>query len=287
MIVFTVMIFIFSGFFVFGNVEEEKGVIETGETPLIPDAPKEMPESELENEEEIYIDIEEIEIVREEENEIVEEEAEEVYIELENITRVLDEVEINESGLENDFEEGYENLTDIPLDELVSNSENLSLNESLIIEEINFKSENSAPNGNGENSGRDNYKYLDIEQIIETDEEIFENGKNSDAEVKDKEKITYVSYRENKKEIETEITAEEIKIADTIKKEEEVEESGEEWKKEVKIDSEEDFDNPLTVYTDIIESEEEDIKIYWKENNSYIDFDTYDTNGNGLTDRIS
>jgi len=96
----------------------------------------EIPESEsgIETEKEIYIGIEEIESVEVEENikqdENVEEEKE-IYIELENITNGIDDVEINKSILEKveeSFEESYENSTYIPLEEIISYSENDSLN---------------------------------------------------------------------------------------------------------------------------------------------------------------
>ena len=127
------------------------------------------------------------------------------------------------------------------------------------------------------------YEYLDIEEIVEEKE--MDNGSEEPSESIEEEKseITFVYYKGNKKEMETKLEeGEEIEI----KKEEVLEEKGD-WKKNVKIYSEEHFEKPVTVYSDISETELENIRIYWKEEESFVDFQTYDEDQNGLIERVS
>jgi citrate synthase len=72
-----------------------------------------------------------------------------------------------------------------------------------------------------------------------------------------------------------------------IKKQEIIQDEKDRWKKKVKISSDEHVEDALTVYSDIVETEIENIKIYWKQEDTYLEFKAFDKNQNGLIERIS
>ncbi|RMD66069.1 hypothetical protein D6817_04845, partial [Candidatus Pacearchaeota archaeon] len=97
-------------------------------------------------------------------------------------------------------------------------------------------------------------------------------------------KIKYVLYRERKKEIETLMPKDEFV---EIYKQEDVILARGVWKKRVKVYSETHYAHPLTVYVDIMPSEESDIRVFWEEENKEVDFQAIDDDGDGLAERIS
>ncbi|GEM_PF-1195202 len=220
----------------------------------------------------------------------------EIYTELGNASKNIEtghDFNENASSLKVvDPEKIIENSTYISLDEIInySGSANLSLNETFAPDEPLEISQDFAE---AAEEGSDNDYYMDIVEIIGS--ESFKNktaenmtgelaiGADKDSNLKRKE-ITHVFYKGNQKEFETK--AEEGMEINIQKTEIEFEES-DSWKKDVKVYSEDHFNNPLTVYTDITESREENIRVYWKEEGRYLDFEAYDENGNGLVERIS
>jgi hypothetical protein len=97
--------------------------------------------------------------------------------------------------------------------------------------------------------------------------------------------LPYVLVKENKKQLQTEINeGNEIEI----KKQETTEETREYLKKQIKIYSDKHFENQIIVYSDIPESEKNQVEIFWiNENRKVKEIDFLDTNNNGLYDRVS
>ncbi|GBE20013.1 hypothetical protein BMS3Abin17_00745 [archaeon BMS3Abin17] len=230
-------------------------------------------------EEEIYIDLGEIEdfeenisigkdegvVIDSEENNSV---GEEIYIDLgeiedfeENIS--VEDFERNSTTTENNSEED---------NQVINSTENNKV--------INSTEPVSESKGGGEPA------YLSLEEVVNEslEENMTEEEAITNQDYSDETEIAYVFYRGGKKEIETKIKkGEEIDIS----KEEFISEEDKTWKKDVKIYSKEHFGKPVTVYSDIIEDKNNNIRLYWKEEDRYLDFQTYDENGNGIIDRIS
>jgi len=311
LIALAILFGVFSSFMVVGEGDLSKGisielvkdeiqsiaepvgeVVHEGNTAkdLLSDAQKDIT-NEQESEKDFYIDIEKIQ---------------ETVIEAGKEGYAMGLSEEDEPATK-DNEKESQNLTDekstldgiyIDLDEVLNKTKIL---ENISIIKVNFTGElfgeeNSAPNDEevqasrgSSNSGK-SYSYIELEEIQKNDSENNlenENLTNTSFEepsLEDKKEITQVYYKGNKKEIETKFTqGEEIRIY----KDEIVEEKEDEWKKEVKVYSDAHFENELRVYADILESEGDKIKIYWQEEDKYLDFETYDKNSNGLIERIS
>lgn len=283
----------FSIFSVYAQENSEGGVnslTENTGSPLVESAPNEEtvnihPDSDSGESKEVYVNLDdliedkivvegEVVLVNDEEtvdvvtaDEIVSQTGEEenVYVELEQV----EQVKVEDVSQELKKEEVY-----LPIEE---------------INEVNGGSGNSNNLVNGEEKSEE--KIVPVEVLDESSaEEVAAQEDNSFEEVsaiinnEEKDEISYVFYKDNKKVIET--RAEEgldLKII----KEESLASDGEEWKKDVKVYSEEHYKNELTVYADIQETKEENIQIYWKEENKYLDFNTYDKDGNGLIEKVS
>ena len=140
--------------------------------------------------------------------------------------------------------------------------------------------------------------YVELDELV--DKEAVKSGSGSSGSTGDSEEkivdsvressdtddnTNYVFYNDNKKEMETSLKG----VLDVnIYKEEFIEQIEDGWKKRVKVYSEEDhFDNPIKVYSDVSEELEGDIRIYWIEEDKYLEFDSYDEDGDGLIDRVS
>ncbi len=127
---------------------------------------------------------------------------------------------------------------------------------------------------------------IDIDASFTVDESM-ENSEDSDSG----KLVDYVIVKNGKKEIEAKM--EEGKEVEIFKSES-VDEDSDLWKKRVTVSSDEHFDSPVTVYADIIETDEE-LKVLWIKEDGIIDitddrsFDLtlYDQDDNGLNDRIS
>ncbi|HVY01910.1 MAG TPA: PKD domain-containing protein [Candidatus Nanoarchaeia archaeon] len=153
-------------------------------------------------------------------------------------------------------------------------------------EEVVIKASNSL---NKVNNSLDNsdYDYVDLKDILDEYQKLQEKQINISLESKDLEEdkeIAYVLYEGNKKEIET-LTAEGtglvINVDETVTEEPN-------WEKEVSISSNQHHENPVTAYSDISEDENSGkIVVFWKEEQKNLDYETFDTNNNGIVDRIS
>jgi hypothetical protein len=159
------------------------------------------------------------------------------------------------------------------------------------LDEINATS----PKDNPESSEPKKDVYVKIDEINSQNPEIIETPKDSTSEnqsipegprpvEENSKEISYVFYKDNQKEIETK-APEGLDLQ--IKKEESVVENDDAWKKDVKVYSEEHYENELTVYSDITKTKAENINIYWKEENKKVDFQTIDEDDDGLIERIS
>jgi hypothetical protein len=130
-------------------------------------------------------------------------------------------------------------------------------------------------------TSEENFSSSSSTHSTEKEENLIEQ---QNSEIEESEKTIKIQlYKEGKKEIEG-------KIPENFKSEiKKTETEISNLKKEVIIKSEEHLDSPLTVYSDIKETEnKEDIEIYWKNENKKVKIEKYlDTNDNGLIDRIS
>lgn len=225
----------------------------------------------------------------------------------------VSEVENQDStgdGVKDSFAEDFASVEDglsnenfyVDLDEILG--ENVSIEENTPSNESFSNSEEESVNGNlsgsvDENVSADvsdlgvggsfeeefeeeNYEYLEIDKIVEAKDT--SNQTEEKLDLDPGKEIKQVFYKGNRKEMET-MVDEGSSIE--ITKEESIESDEGGWKKEVKVYSEEHHENPVIVYADVVETEEEDIRVYWREEDEFIDFESYDEDENGLTDRIS
>lgn len=193
--------------------------------------------------------------------EVVQEESKEVYVELEQVEPVASSKEPVKK------EEVY-----LPIDEVVTESGSSS-GSSHPVDDESFIEE-----------------ALIEEPLVQHDphslseEELIEEPSVVEESTKTEETISYVFYKGNQKIIETK--AEKGRDLE-IERDEALVSEGEMWKKEVKVYSEEHYDRELTVFTDIAKTKEENIQIYWKEEDRYLDFDAFDIDDDGLIERIA
>ncbi len=212
--------------------------------------------------------------------------------------------------IKQEIKEDFENKEHfyIPLEEIInsSNSEppidetetqNVSLGGS-----NNSENNDSGANSNPEEENLDvkepEFEYLSIDNLS-INQEI--NDETARIEYADADQIrqtisySYFDYVDENKKIYEFVAergkAEEIKdIVDNINRIETVERNEEQWKKEIVLEASKHVNDSFITYEDVEESPElkkESIKLYWKEENKEVDFETYDTDNNGLIDRIS
>ncbi|MGV8151842.1 MAG: hypothetical protein ACP5OG_02080 [Candidatus Nanoarchaeia archaeon] len=136
--------------------------------------------------------------------------------------------------------------------------------------------------------------YISIDSIIENSS-LLKNNSDEITSIKpennsnaNQEFICLAYNSEGERKIETS-----IENCNKIKNNETIINSTEAWIKEVIISSQEHFNDSLTFYTNIPELKEKLVKLYWINENKEITIDKdfelnyYDTDNNGLYDRIS
>jgi hypothetical protein len=179
----------------------------------------------------------------------------EVYINIDNISQTSESSELNQSDVE------------IILNSPSNETSDLNNNESTNLDEA----ESSFSGGDS------NYNYIDL-KLIENQAEQTEQSKQENQA-----QIDYVLYKGNAKVLETTALESEDLVINTA---ETVINEGD-WKKEVKVYSAVHHDNPITIYSDIPEDESGRIKLFWREEDRFLTYDSSDTNRNGIVDRIS
>jgi len=229
---------------------------------------------------------------------------EEIYLELEQV--------LNKTLEDNLTEEFYGNNQTFKINatEELFGEENSTFEK--LDEENNLTAKEEIQNSKEDSNLDKSYSYIKLDEIVQNETvKVTSTNTSSPKSEKDSKiakNITYVFYSGNKKimetkgeegkqieftsekkkkEIETKLTENEENKTIIYYNDEIIEEDDNGLKKEVKVYSDEHFENELRVFTDIIESEESQIKIYWQEEDKYLDFETYDENSNGLVERIS
>lgn len=212
----------------------------------------------------------------------------EIYVNIDEIQPILagDTVDaiVEKENLEvenNSLSVFTENISDI----LNSSEENNSLDE---VENSTDSSDSLKTVENSLQNDLDSsdYDYVDLKEILNQYQSLQNSSseKNEELEKTSEKEVTYVLYEGNKKEIETQ-TAENTGLVINVD-ENIIEEPN--WEKEVTISSNKHHENPVTAYSDISEDVDyKEIKVFWKEEQKNLDYETFDTNGNGIVDRIS
>ncbi len=224
-------------------------------------------------------------------NQVANEEVEGSSLTFEEDEKILDVAEEN-AVIEQDDSVliNIDNINNYSLDE----EENFSLDTNDQSIEDN-KTRNAEESKDDLEQKETDYEYIDIKNISEDQNEP-ENEVKEESEVDEEDKMKgIVSFKGGKIIYELEIEESKFEetrsILDHLKINETNTTEDGEYKKEVKLSSEDHLDNEFTYYSEIIEIEnlkEKDIKIYWEENETFIDVsESFDNNENGLIDRIS
>ncbi|RLJ03969.1 MAG: hypothetical protein DRP08_02675, partial [Candidatus Aenigmatarchaeota archaeon] len=285
-----VAVLVFSVFLAYGVVGED--VVDE----VFEDVPDEIVEGIMEESEEVYVPLEEIE-----EESVEELESEELYVDLEEVV----EEEVAEEEAEEESDEIYVDIDEL-IDEVVEADEEIEEPVYLDLEEVEEAAQepevivDSVGGGSRGSSG-----VKDVEEVAdEIGEEVVEDELLDEEVVQEEgleEELTEAVRLDDLVEVAGEVERKEVmkvlysddqsEVVEDIKRNEEViEESEEMVKKEAVVSSgDEHFygDIIYSSYLDVEVESEEQITVNWKTEGEEMEFDVFDENDNGLIDKIS